>query len=170
MTDTTEAPRREPRAHGYPTCTSHPAGTVTAGAKVTELFGVDISEISAETSVALTQAVLAQGAPLTKAIETGRRVIITWPKPTTAGVLSNATMRVYDAETDEDFVDGTSLRLSIILGEPGNWTHQVIAADICRLIGPDGEPLAHRQAVLVNGEVPFGWFRYEIAEMRIAEA
>jgi hypothetical protein len=146
------------------------AEKVTAGAKITELYGVDITGIDPETSVALTRAVLAQDSQLAKVTETGRRVIITWPKPGNAPVLANWSMRVHDADTGEDFVDGTSLSLTIRLGEPGSWKHQAIVADICRLTGPDGEPLGSDQAVPVDGEVPFAWFRYDVAEMRIQEA
>jgi hypothetical protein len=146
------------------------AENVIAGAKITELFGVDITGIDPATSVALTQAVLAQDGQLTKVTETGRRVIITRPKPGDAPVLANWSMRVHDADTGEDFVDGTSLSLTIRLGEPGNWKHQPIVADICRLTSPDGEPLGSGQAIPVDGEVPFAWFRYAVAEMRIQEA
>jgi hypothetical protein len=101
-------------------------------------------------------------------IETGRRVVITWPRAGHAAVLANATMRIRDAETGEEFVDGTALTMR--LGEPGNWTHGPIAVDVCRLTGTDGEPLGSRQVVKVDGEIPRAWFHYDVAEMRIAEA
>lgn len=167
MTEVVETPRSEPRSHGYPTCASHPTEHVVAGAKLETLYGVDVSGIDPVLSVALTEAILADAAK-SKPVETGRRVIITWPKAGHATVLANATMCVNDAETGEEFVDGTAMTMR--LGEPGNWTHQVIEVDICRLTAPDGEPLGPGRPVPVDDEITYAWFRYAVAEMRIAES
>lgn len=138
------------------------------GAKVTELFGVDISGIDPETSAALTKAVLAQDPDVVhEVVDTGRRVIITWPAAS-FGVVPATLLRVTDAETSEDFLDGTSIDLRITHGRPSGWEGGALTLEMTRLLGEDGEPLGTRRPRIVGDEIPVGWFRYTVAEMKVA--
>lgn len=114
-------------------------------------------------------AIASNGAKITvrEVTDTGRRVTVTWPGAGGADVLSNRLITVTDTETGEQFVDGTALTIS--LGTPGNWTDEPITVEVCRLTGTDGQPLGSRPVVAVDGEIPHAWFRYYVAEMRVAD-
>lgn len=143
--------------------------TVTAGAKVTKLFGVDISGLDPETSIALTEAVLAQAAK-SKPIETGRRVIITWPAPTTSGVLPIYSVTLTDADSGEQILTG--VKLSLTLGTDTGFEGDIIEADVTALVDGDGQILGPReQPVKSEGCDWFktGVFRFAVAEMRVAD-
>ena len=143
---------------------------VTAGAKVTELFGVDISGIDPETSVALTRAVLAH-AEKPEPVETGRRVIITWPAPTTSGVLPIYSVAVTDADSGERILPG--VKLSLVLGTDTGYEGDIIEAEVTALVNADGKILGPRESPVKSedGEwLSTGVFRFAVAEMRIAEA
>lgn len=143
---------------------------ITAGARVTELFGVDISGIDPETSVALTKAVLAHAAPLTQVTDTGRRVIITWPAKTTSGVLPIFSTALEDADTGEKILTG--VKLSLVLGTDTGFNGDIIQADITALVNADGEILGAGEQAVPNEDGD--WlntkvFRFTVAEMRIAD-
>lgn len=167
--------------------------TVIAGAKVTELFGVDISGIDPAVSVALTEAVLAQ-AEKSQPIETGRRVIITWPAPTTSGVLPIYSVTITDADSGEQILTG--VKLSLVLGTDTGFEGDIIEADITALADEDGNLLgAGKQPVRADAvqrdvaesftpeeweerqrataAAPFafrtGVFRFAVAEMKVAD-
>lgn len=103
---------------------------LTAGAKVTELFGVDISGIDPATSVALTQAVLALE---TSVVETGRRVIITWRDGGRSSWLA-----IHDADSGE-LIPVYGMRL--FGGSPTGWDPEApLAVDLTELVTEDGTP------------------------------
>lgn len=143
--------------------------TVTAGAKVTELLGVDISGIDPATSIALTEAVLAQAAKA-EPIETGRRVIITWPAPTTSGVLPIYSVTLSDADTGEQILTG--VKLSLVLGTDTGFEGDIIEADITALVNADGQILGPREQPVKSEDGDWfrtGVFRFAVAEMKVAD-
>lgn len=140
------------------------AEPLTAGAKIDTLFGVDVSSLDPEASVVLTHAVLAR-----EPIDTGRRIIITWPAKTTAGVLPIQGVTVEDADTGEQILTGVKLTL----GTDTGYTGDIIEAEITALVGADGEILGPREQPVKNEDGD--WlntkvFRFAVAEMRIQEA
>jgi hypothetical protein len=129
------------------------------------------------------------------------RITITWPRPhaglyaTPGAPLVCSGIRVCDAETGEEFVDG--VRLTLDLGTPTNWTPaQPIFAEVTRVVADDrlaqshafpcdvvtGETaddarcsdceitLGQYEAWRTDGGISCRTFRYEVAEMRIAPA
>lgn len=129
------------------------------------------------------------------------RITITWPRPhaglyaTPGAPLVCSGIRVYDAETGEEFVDG--VRLTLDLGTPTSWTpDQPIFAEVTRVVADDrlaqshafpcdvvtGETaddarcsdceitLGQYEAWRTNGGISYSTFRYAVAEMRVAEA
>lgn len=103
-------------------------------------------------------------------VETGRRVIITWPAPTTSGILPIYRVTLADADTGEQII--TAVKLSLTLGTDTGFEGDIIEAEVTALVNADGEPLrAGEQAVptedgdWLNTKV----FRFAVAEMRVAE-
>lgn len=113
------------------------------GARIDTLFGVALSGLGPEVSVALTKAVLAR-----QPVETGRRIIITWPAKTIEGVLPLHGVTVEDADTGEQIVSGFKLTLGTDVG----YTGSVIEADVTALVDEDGEILAAGAQPVVTEE------------------
>jgi hypothetical protein len=105
--------------------------TITCGAKVTELFGVDVSGIDPATSIALTQAVLAREAAV---VETGRRVVITWKD----GGRSN-WLAIHDADTGELI---PVYAMHLYGGSAAGWDLEApLLVELTELVADDGTPL-----------------------------
>jgi hypothetical protein len=124
-----------------------------------------------------------------------RRVIITWPAPTTAGVLPIYGVTLTDADSGEQIVSG--LKLALTLGTDTSYDGNIIEAEVTALVDEDGHLLpagkrpviteeyaAHRaaapekftdaygehEAAFKGQELRTGVFKFAVAEMRIQEA
>jgi hypothetical protein len=122
-----------------------------------------------------------------------RRVIITWPAPTTVGVLPIRGVTLTDADSGEQIVTG--LKLGLTLGTDTGYEGSVIEAEITALVDADGhllpagkqpvrvdaapadvaesftpEQWAEREQAIASAPFEFrtGVFRWLVAEMRIA--
>lgn len=99
-----------------------------AGAKLDTLYGVDVSRIDPETSVALTKAILAR-----EPINTGRRVIITWNAQGRPNWLA-----INDAETGE-LIPVCAMRVTG--GSPTGWDPESpLMVELTELVTEDGKP------------------------------
>lgn len=124
-----------------------------------------------------------------------RRVIITWPAPTTAGVLPTYGVTIEDAETAEQILSG--LKLALVLGTDTGYEGDIIEVEVTALVDEDGHVLPggklpvtteeyvrhHDAAIGLTSDARLldehndafqgpkyrtGVFRYAVAEMRIA--
>lgn len=112
--------------------------------------------------------------------ETGRTVVITWPRPRPGIPVFSTEMTVQDAESGEKILDGVAL--SIVIGSAEGWEHVPVEVDITRVVDAEGEPHARNitytpeyLAYLDAGtDGPFEGprirtrtFRYYVAAMRV---
>jgi hypothetical protein len=97
------------------------------------------------------------------------RVIITWPAPTTAGVLNNTHVRLTDADTGEHIV--SAFKLSLVLGTDEGYEPALIEADVTAIVDENGAITndANRAYDRETGRMRTGVFRYLVAEMRVAD-
>jgi hypothetical protein len=125
-----------------------------------------------EIEVSYTPVVVNQGCPGVQsppAMETGERVIITWPRPHGGGVIPIHGVTLTKADTGEQILTG--VKLALTLGTDTGYDGDIIEVEVTALVNEDGQILGSgKRPVFADGEVRTGVFRFAVAEMRVASA
>lgn len=107
---------------------------------------------------------------VTTRTEAAGRIIITWPSPAAAGVLSSWPVTIHDADTGEQIL--TAVKIAIVMGADDGYEGALIEADLTLLVDEDGNRIdggtdSVNRAMGPDG-LRTGVFRFLVAEMRVA--